>query len=169
MKYLFLDRDGTIIKNYPYNNNPKYLEIKPGVFEALKKFQNVEYEIFVVSNQSAIANGTSTVEELKNMTDVLDGILKSQGITVSDYFYCQHSSEWKCNCRKPLTGLVDHLFSSKIVNLNQSYMIGDSMSDIEFANNLKINSILLSEQKIDSKSFLSATSWFEIMDIVEIS
>jgi histidinol phosphatase-like enzyme len=48
-------------------------------------------------------------------------------------------------------------------------MIGDSMSDIEFANNLKINSILLSEQKIDSKSFLSATSWFEIMDIVEIS
>ena len=169
MKYLFLDRDGTIIVNYPYNNNPKFLEIKPGVFEVLRKFQDFDYEIFVVSNQSAIAKGISTVEDLKNMTNVLDGILKSQGIRISNYFYCQHLNESRCNCRKPLTGLVDHLFSSKLVNLNQSYMIGDRMSDIEFAKNLKINSILLSEQKIDSKSFLSATSWFEIMNIMKIS
>lgn len=147
MKYLFIDRDGTIIKDVPYSADVTKIEFMPGAIEGLKLFKEHSYDIIIVTNQSGIARGNFTVAEYYNMEFTLYDLLMAQGIhTVT--LYCPHHPEGTvtpynriCTCRKPATGLID-MYPER----TDSLMIGDKDTDIQAGNASNLPSYLVTDK-----------------------
>lgn len=132
MKYLFIDRDGTIIKDIPYNADPTLIEFMPEAIEGLRAFQTNGYEIIIITNQAGIALGKFTYSEYYEMEFALEALLAAKGIRVLCTLHCPHHPEGInvygkiCKCRKPGAGMIE-MYPERI----DSYMIGDRDTDIE--------------------------------------
>ena len=153
-KCIFLDRDGTINKFVGFLRNIDEMELYPGVAEAIKKLNQSEYLVIVVTNQPIIARGESTVENLRNIHNKMESLLGQEGAYVDDIFYCPHHPDKgfegeitelkiKCDCRKPGTGMILKAASKYNIDLANSIVIGDSTLDIQMAKNANMVSILL--------------------------
>jgi len=144
-KAIFLDRDGTINveKDYIYKNED--LVFEEGTIEALKTFKNLEYILIVVSNQSGIARGYFTEEDLNIFNNNMNEILKKNGVEITEFYCCPHHpdgiGEYKkvCECRKPNNKMIEDAIKKYNIDRKKSYMVGDKISDIEagFKSNLK--------------------------------
>jgi D-glycero-D-manno-heptose 1,7-bisphosphate phosphatase len=153
-KILFLDRDGVINieKNYLYKIED--FEFVDGLFETCRLYQDRGYKIIIVTNQSGIGRGYYTHADFAKLTDWMITEFKSNGVNILDIFYCPHTPDDKCDCRKPSIGMVqkaDNLYS---VDFENSIMVGDKESDIELAINANIGKKILvkSGHKVDEKS-----------------
>jgi D-glycero-D-manno-heptose 1,7-bisphosphate phosphatase len=141
LKVAFFDRDGTIIEDYPdhewtYINKPVFLSDS---IETLKSVKKKGYEIIIITNQYLLNEGFITMEQYKEITEMMLNELALQGIEVLDIFYCQHKRNEGCACIKPQTGMItDALKKYPDININESFMVGDSPVDIELAINMKI-------------------------------
>jgi D-glycero-D-manno-heptose 1,7-bisphosphate phosphatase len=138
-KYLFLDRDGVIIEDRHYVHNEKEMIFLPLVKEGITRFQNLGFEIVIITNQSGIARGYFTFTQYRQFSKIM---LKKLGLKDINIKMCPHHKDGKlkkysieCDCRKPKTGLVNDLTN---INFDQSIMVGDKISDAQFANNLGI-------------------------------
>lgn len=157
-KAIFLDRDGTINKMVGFVTKPEQFELIPGVAEAIRLINKSGYLAIVVSNQPVIARGDCTFEELQTIHDKMETELGKEGAFVDAIYICPHHTdkgfsgerpEYKCNCncRKPKPGLLLQAAENFNIDLSQSYMIGDSDSDVKAGNNamlyesIKINNI----------------------------
>ena len=142
MKVAFVDRDGTIIKDYQDADwrcicEPEFL---PGSFKALKDIREKGYQIIIITNQYLINDGIITLSQYRVFTEKLLHALNSNGIDILDTFYCPHSIKENCNCFKPKTGLIDMaLRKYPNIELDKSFIAGDSVSDVELGNKLGIN------------------------------
>jgi D-glycero-D-manno-heptose 1,7-bisphosphate phosphatase len=141
MKIAFVDRDGTI--NIDYEDDEWRDIDKPilihGSLEGLKEIRKKGYEIIIITNQYMINDGIITLKQYNEFTNKLLEILNSSGINILDIFYCPHSLNENCNCRKPKTGLVDMALKKyPQIDLNKSFFVGDSLCDIELGNGLGI-------------------------------
>ncbi len=145
MKAVFLDRDGTIIKNIPYLNDPNKIEFLPGVIEGLKTLVNNGFNLFIVTNQSGVSRGFIKIEELEKIHERIKKILKDEGVEIKEIVYCPHHPDDNCNCRKPKTGMIKRIFKKYRINLKNSYLIGDKDEDIILAKNLGIKAVSISE------------------------
>lgn len=145
---VFLDRDGTIIVDKGYMYKPEHLEFPDNALAALRLIQN-NYRLVIVSNQSGISRGMFHVSDYEQFNDALLRTLNDNGINVEATLYCPHSPEDDCECRKPKTMMVFDWLKSKNLELNKasSYVIGDKISDMDFARNLGIEGILISKSK----------------------
>jgi D-glycero-D-manno-heptose 1,7-bisphosphate phosphatase len=124
-KAVFLDKDGTLIEDEPYSAGiPRFL---PGVFPALRKLNG--YLLVVVTNQSGIAKGLMTHDDLDAQRFAVEAELEEQGIRLAGFYYCPH--EGGCECRKPFPGMLFQAARELDIALGQSYMIGDKPSDID--------------------------------------
>ncbi|MEO0230986.1 MAG: HAD family hydrolase [candidate division WOR-3 bacterium] len=164
MKAIFLDRDGTIIKNVPYLNDPEKIEFLPYVIESLKILISNGFTLFIVTNQSGISRGLIKLKELEKIHKRIKNILKKKGIKIKDIVYCPHLPEENCNCRKPKTGLIEVLLKKYKIDLKKSYLIGDKDEDILLAKNIGIKSVSVSDKinvKPDfiAKNFKEAVLW----------
>ncbi|MEO0261410.1 MAG: HAD family hydrolase [candidate division WOR-3 bacterium] len=164
MKAIFLDRDGTIIKNVPYLNDPEKIEFLPYVIESLKILISNGFTLFIVTNQSGISRGLIKLKELEKIHKRIKEILKKEGIKIKDIVYCPHLPEENCNCRKPKTGLIEVLLKKYKIDLKKSYLIGDKDEDILLAKNIGIKSVSVSDKinvKPDfiAKNFKEAVLW----------
>lgn len=164
MKAVFLDRDGTIIKNVPYLNDSKKIEFLPYVFEGLKILISNGFNLFIVTNQSGVSRGFIKLKELEEIHKRIKNILKKEGIKIKDIVYCPHLPEDNCNCRKPKTGLIEFLLKKYKIDLKKSYLIGDKDEDILLAKNTGIKSISVSdkinvEPDFIAKNFKEAALW----------
>lgn len=136
MKVAFLDRDGTIISDYPdaaWANitEPEFL---PGSILALKKLQTAGYQIIIVSNQYLINEGIITETQFQLVQNRLLDILKKQGIDILDCFYCPHTDSDDCQCKKPKPGMIlAALKKYPEIDLKDSFLVGDSLVDIGLA------------------------------------
>ena len=137
---VFLDRDGTIIKDLGYLKNPQDVEFFPETFSALLKLQE-HFLLFIITNQSGISKGITTVNEVKLVNDRVVETLKSKGIIISNVYYCPHTSEDNCNCKKPKPYFIQQADELYNLNLETSYIIGDHPSDVECGINAKIKPI----------------------------
>ena len=135
MKAFFIDRDGVINDDYiAYLREPADVRVYPYVAEAMKMIKEVGYEIFIVSNQSGIADGMITPEELENVSRHIEKILQSQGAPIPrKWYYCPHKMDSDCSCRKPKPGLLLQAKEEFGVDISQSFFIGDRISDMECA------------------------------------
>jgi D,D-heptose 1,7-bisphosphate phosphatase len=141
MKAIFLDRDGVLIeeKGYPVYKKEDIVVI-PNVIEALRELKKKNYLLIVVTNQAAVARGLVSEEEIQDMNKSLNLSLNN---LIDRFYYCPHHPEMhadvpeharkyriKCDCRKPLPGLLLRAAKELDIDLKESYMIGDMISDI---------------------------------------
>ena len=151
MKAVFLDRDGVINKNFGYVGSIDKFEFKEGIFELLKFLQDKEFNLFVVTNQSGIARGYYSEKDFHNLMAYMIDELKKKNIEIKDYNFCPHHPEFscECDCRKPKPGMILYLAKRYNIDLENSIMIGDSLSDIEAAKNAGIKKAYLVKENLD--------------------
>lgn len=149
MKAVFLDKDGTLIQDMPYNVRPELILFESFVFEGLHALQK-EYMLVVVSNQAGVAHGHFTTDELNQYWQQFIGELREEGIQIAGYYYCPHHpngciSEYAiaCDCRKPAPGLILQAASELQINLKESWMIGDILNDVEAGHRAGCRAILI--------------------------
>ena len=135
-KAIFLDRDGTINVEKDYIYKSEDLVFEEGTIKALKTFKNLGYILIVISNQSGIARGYFTEEDLNIFNNNMNEILKRNGIEITEFYYCPHHpdgiGEYKkvCECRKPNNKMIEDAIKKYNIAREKSYMIGDKTSDI---------------------------------------
>ena len=134
LKTVFLDRDGVINKERSdYIKSISELEIFPNVAKNIELLKNDGFLVVVITNQSAINRGIITHKTVDQIHDSIQNYLKANGTCVDGFFYCPHKPDENCNCRKPKSGLLHQAILELNIDLNSSWMIGDSNSDIEAA------------------------------------
>ncbi len=144
---LFLDRDGVINKKIEgdYVRNWQQFRFLPKAIDALKILSEIFDRIIIVTNQRGIGRGLMTEQDLENIHKQMLRQLKKNGIEITKIYYCPHDHEKEtCNCRKPKTGMA--LKAKKDfpeIDFEKSIMVGDSQSDIEFAQNAGMKGVLI--------------------------
>ena len=131
---VFLDRDGVInevlTKRVKFVNNPKQLYFLPGVEEAIKSLNEHFDYVFVVTNQGGIGLGYMKEKQLHKIHDFMVTELKKKGATIHDVAYCPHKPKAGCECRKPNSKMIVDLGEKYNIDLEKSYMVGDTDTDI---------------------------------------
>lgn len=142
-KYIFLDRDGTIIKDKYHMHKITDIEFLPNAVEGLQKLQKIGFHFIIISNQSGVKRGLFSRKDAEYFhKDVLNR-LKKKDITVKGSFFCYHRQEDDCNCRKPKLGLVFEAAKKFKINLSEGIFIGDKDSEIQLGKNCRGTTFLI--------------------------
>ena len=154
LKAIFLDRDGVINKETNYLYKIKDFEFIDGVFDACQYFQKLDYKIIIITNQSGIERGYYSDADFQKLTKWMFLEFKKNKIEILDIFYCPHSPETFCNCRKPKPGLIIKAKEKHKINMQNSWFIGDKEVDITAANAAGVLKTVLvrSGHKIDESN-----------------
>ena len=142
-KVIFLDRDGVINKEKDYLYKKEDFEFIDGVFEACRYFQEIGYQLVVVTNQSGISRGYYQEEDFHKLTKWMLEQFESQSIKILDVFFCPHGPESTCNCRKPKPGMLLEAKEKYNIDMQYSWMIGDKEADIGAANAAEVKNTIL--------------------------
>ncbi len=133
-KVVFLDRDGVINKDSSdYIKSRQEFEFLPKSIEAIRNFTLNGFTVIIITNQSAINRGLTTLQEIMHIHEMMVETVKSRGGLIKDVFFCPHTPEEGCICRKPETGLIRKAQKKYNIDLACSAMVGDSVKDIECA------------------------------------
>ncbi|MGK5082720.1 UDP-glucose 4-epimerase GalE [Bdellovibrionota bacterium FG-1] len=127
---VFLDRDGTINMDPGYISDPSQMKLIPGVGKAMAQLMKAGFKLVVVSNQSGIARGVIKPEILPKIHARMEELLAPAGARIDHYELCLHRPEDDCECRKPKPKLIQDGARALGIDLAQSYMVGDKLSDI---------------------------------------
>lgn len=147
-KVFFFDRDGTLIKNIPYLNDSTKIEYFPDTISTLKALKVMGYEFIIVTNQSGLARGLITIEQMTLIHKKIRADLSTHGIDLLDILYSPDGPNSDDNRRKPRTGMLTEAFGKFNINKEQSYLVGDNITDIQCANNFGLKSFFLNTDKI---------------------
>ena len=142
-KAIFLDRDGVINKEVNYLYKIENFEFINGVFKSCLYFQNLGYILIIITNQSGISRDFYSDNDFQKLSAWMLEEFSKHGIIIQDTFYCPHGPESKCNCRKPKPGMFIDAKTKYKINMKDSWMIGDSETDIQAANNAGISNTIL--------------------------
>ncbi|WP_334190977.1 D-glycero-alpha-D-manno-heptose-1,7-bisphosphate 7-phosphatase [Noviherbaspirillum sp.] len=150
MQAIFLDKDGTLVENVPYNVNPQLIELTWLAGPALQLFQQMGYRLFVVSNQAGIAKGIFTESALGPVERRLGELLAQYGVRLDGFYYCPHSPQGvinryavACTCRKPMPGMLTRAANDHGIDLHRSWMIGDILDDVEAGQRAGCRTVLI--------------------------
>ncbi len=142
-KGVFFDRDDTLIIDKVYLNDPKLIEYMPGVFESLKKLRDNNFDLFIISNQSGIARGLVTLENLNLIHQKMEDDFAKHGVNFTGIYYCPHLPESNHPDRKPNIGMISKGEKEHNINLKESWVVGDRLTDIEAGVRAGCRTILL--------------------------
>jgi histidinol-phosphate phosphatase family protein len=147
---VFLDKDGTLVHDVPYNVDPARIALLPGVGESLRRLQDAGFLLFVVSNQPGVALGRFPASALTVVEARIDDLLAGYGVVIGAYAWCTHApagarsaSTLACTCRKPRPGLILDTATTHGVVLERSWMVGDILDDIEAGSRAGCRTILV--------------------------
>lgn len=135
---VFLDKDGTLVEDVPYNADPGLVRLLPGAAEGLRALRAAGFRLVVVSNQSGVARGRFPASALVGIERRLRELLAEADLTLDDVRFCPHHPEGAvpafsipCACRKPNPGLILSAAATLGIDLRRSWMIGDKPDDVE--------------------------------------
>ena len=147
---IFLDKDGTLIVDVPYNVDPARITPYPDAGPALHQMQAAGYRLVVISNQSGVARGYFAESALTAVWARLRALFAPFGVAFDGFYYCPHEPSGQvsdyactCDCRKPQPGLLRRAARELAIDLTQSWMIGDILNDVEAGNRAGCRTILL--------------------------
>ena len=140
---IFLDRDGTLNADPGYIKSPDQLELFPGVPEALARLKRAGARLILVTNQSGVARGLLSQDDLAAVHAKLNRILDGAGASLDAIYFCPHHPDDGCGCRKPNPGMIDQAVRERRVDLDRAYLIGDHVRDIELAKRVGARSVLV--------------------------
>ncbi|GEP96194.1 D-glycero-alpha-D-manno-heptose-1,7-bisphosphate 7-phosphatase [Chitinophaga cymbidii] len=146
-KAVFIDKDGTLVRNVPYNSDPALVTLERGAIEGLQLLHAHGYALVVASNQSGIAHGYFSEEDFLVM---MEKMLDMLPVELDGYFYCPHHPEGivspyavTCGCRKPQPGLLLKAAGTLQIDLDMSWMIGDILHDVEAGKRAGCRTVLI--------------------------
>lgn len=142
-KAVFVDRDGTINVDGPYLSDPDKFMMYPGVGEGIKELKENGFKIIVITNQSGIARGYFTENDLAEIHAKMKREFKKFNVELDGIYYCPHHPDDDCNCRKPKTGLFDKAIKEHDIDVKKSYMLGDKDLDVVAGRNAGTKTILI--------------------------
>jgi histidinol-phosphate phosphatase family protein len=145
---VFLDKDGTLVENVPFNVDPARLAFTPRALPALKRLAEAGYALVVVTNQPGIATGRIGRAEFARLECALAHRVRvDAGVELAGIFACPHApgaaGEPACPCRKPAAGLLERAARSLGIDLARSWMVGDILDDIEAGARAGCRTVLL--------------------------
>ena len=147
---VFLDRDGVLIEDTGYPDDPATIRLLPGVGPALGTLRDAGWRLVVVSNQSGIARGKFTLERLREIHDRLRELLVAQGVFLDALYFCPHHPQGSstpfavpCDHRKPEPGMLRSAAVALGLDLPACWMIGDKESDVEAGHAAGCRSVLI--------------------------
>lgn len=142
-KAIFLDKDGTLIPDLPFNVDPGLITISAGNADALRRLSGAGYLLIIVSNQSGVARGLFREEDLAPVWERIQSILSASGVRIDDFYYCPHDDAHDCECRKPAPGMLLQAIREHDLDTTECWMIGDILHDVEAGNRAGCRSLLL--------------------------
>ncbi|MBU7583987.1 MAG: HAD family hydrolase [Nostoc sp. TH1S01] len=138
MPAVFIDKDGTLIEDVPYNVDPQLMRLTTGAIEGLQLLSKAGYKLIIITNQSGVARGYFPESSLVAVEARLSEVLAEGNLLLDGFYYCPHHpngvvSEYAidCDCRKPKPGLILRAVVEHNIDLQNSWLIGDSLSDVE--------------------------------------
>ena len=150
IRAVFIDKDGTLIEDVPYNIDPSLIVFQDGAADALRLLKKNNFLLIVVSNQPGIAKGFFSIRDLENVYTAMQQKLSHSNVQLDAFYYCPHFEEGAiqqfvvdCDCRKPKPGLLLTAAEDFDIDLQQSWMIGDILDDIEAGNAAGCKTILM--------------------------
>jgi D-glycero-D-manno-heptose 1,7-bisphosphate phosphatase len=147
---LFLDKDGTLLDDVPFNIDPAMMRLAPGASEALARFARHAIPIYVISNQSGVALKRFSIDALQAVEARLRALCGECGASLAGVYWCPHHPDGSvapyahvCGCRKPAPGLLLRAASEHGIDLASSCFIGDILDDVEAGRRAGCRTILL--------------------------
>lgn len=147
---VFLDKDGTLIHNVPYNVDPRRVALREAAGPALARLQAAGFALVVVSNQPGVALGFFAESALDAVSAEIARQLAAYGVQLTALYYCPHHPDGRdaryavaCRCRKPQPGLIQRAAREHRLDLGRSWMIGDILDDVEAGHAAGCRSLLL--------------------------
>jgi imidazoleglycerol-phosphate dehydratase/histidinol-phosphatase len=180
-KILFIDRDGTLInepKDFQVDTFEK-LEFKPSVLKYLSKIsEELDFYLIMVTNQDGLGSKSFPEKDFWPIQNFIIKTLSSEGIFFKEILIDKTFPDQNANTRKPNTGLVEKFLVDKNININESFVIGDRLTDLKFAQNIGCKAILIddlktiddfeSDIKPDKKSMFSFQDWKGIYNFLKL-
>ena len=140
---IFLDKDGTLIDDLPYNVDPRRIRLAPGAAAGVRRLSRLGYRFLVVSNQPGVAQGRFDAAALEPVRRRLAQLLAEQGARLAGFYFCPHGPDEGCACRKPRAGMLTRAAAEHRVDLSASWMIGDILDDVEAGRRARCSTILV--------------------------
>ena len=188
MKAIFLDRDG-VINELVYHEEPGIIDspftvvqfkLLPGVAGIIKQFRDRGYKVIIISNQPGVAKQHMSEETFNAISQKMRDELAGDGAFLDGEYYCFHHSEAKvaelkvnCECRKPKPGLLLQAAQDLGIDLSQSWMIGDGLTDVKAGKAAGVRTILLGRMKcelchqMDEEDARPDAICTDLLDVVE--
>ena len=161
---LFLDRDGVINVKLEerYVRNSNEFEFMQGALVAISKLSKLFKRILIVTNQQGIGKGIMTEDDLNLLHSFMTSEIGKLNGKIDKIYFCPHLDTENCNCRKPNPGMINQAIADfPEIDRQNSYLIGDSDSDIEAGNRVNLNTV-----KVDNEYTLA--KWTaELMSVIE--
>jgi D-glycero-D-manno-heptose 1,7-bisphosphate phosphatase len=155
-RVVLLDRDGTIVVDRGYLDNAAGLEFLPGAAEGLRLLYTQGYRLVVITNQSGIGRGLFPLERLNEMNARLTAMVSGTGARLDGIYFCPHTPQDKCDCRKPAPGLIAQAAAELKFDPKDAVVIGDKDSDIECGRRAGAGTVLISAAKSVSRTRIKA-------------
>src|SRR3989344_4293471 len=175
IKAIFLVRDGSINEEVEYLHDPEQFKLTSNALEGMKKMQDLGYKLMIVTNQPGIGLGYFTMEDFFKVNLHMFKQLSPHRIQIDKIYFCPHTITANCECRKPKIGLIkraQEYYQGKI-DLEHSFFIGDSTTDVKCGQNAGIKTILVKtgktkqDKKEDVKPDFTALNLLEAANIIE--
>ena len=166
-KALFLDRDGVINIEKDYLYKVEDFEFIDGIFDLIAHYQELDYKIFVVTNQSGISRNYYTQNDFNHLTEWMITEFLKHDIKIEQVYFCPHHPDisGECSCRKPKPGMILEATEAYDIDLEKSILIGDKERDIEAGLNAGIKETYLFDESntvVNSKATKIVTKLEEI-------
>ncbi|HYX51361.1 MAG TPA: HAD family hydrolase [Ktedonobacteraceae bacterium] len=167
---VFLDRDGTLVHPRHYPSSPGDLHLYSNIGPGLREIQQAGFMLVVITNQSGLARGYFTLDDLHCMHEYLTAELERLGVQLDAIYYCPHHPEGvipelsiRCNCRKPQPGMLLQAALDLDLDLRQCWFVGDILDDVEAGNRAGCHTILvdlgtetISEQQLRRPDYVAS-------------
>ncbi len=147
---VFLDRDGTIIRDCEYLSDPAGIELLPGAAEALRALHEAGFLLVIITNQSGVARGLFDEAACRAVNERFVELLAERGAPVAAVYYCPHlpgaavpEYDMECDCRKPGTALFTKAAGDLGIDFARSWAVGDSLRDLKPAKELGAATVLV--------------------------
>lgn len=164
---VFLDRDGTITEEGDWRVKAEPPRLISGAPSALKRLQDAGFLLFVVTNQSGVARGYYTEQDVRRFHDRMEATFLREGVCFQEIAYCPHLPEDGCDCRKPDTRFIADVAERYGIDLAHSFVVGDQATDVAMGIRNGCKTILVSTGFADRDDKLEAEPDIIVADVTE--